>query len=114
MKAKDELKPLVKGCVVKMKSSSGMVGWGNVQCVSSVCEELGTLSLYGHNQHYKTYDVAEIVEHPDTRPAPADELLDEVSRFLKWLNTAENFSMKRSVNWLEKLYLKIESHLQEK
>ena len=48
---------LTKGCVVMMKSSSKLVGYGNPQCVSSVCEPLGTISLYGHNQHYKDYDV---------------------------------------------------------
>jgi len=56
---------LTRGCVVKMKASSGLVGYGNEQCVSGVCEPLGTLSLFGHNQHYKTYDVAEIVEYPE-------------------------------------------------
>lgn len=59
-------KELTRGCVVKMKASSGLVGYGNEQCVSSVCEPLGTLSLFGHNEHYKLYDVAEIVEHPAT------------------------------------------------
>ena len=55
---------LIKGCIVMMKSSSGLAGYGNPQCVSSVCEPLGTISLYGHNQHYKDYDIAEIIEYP--------------------------------------------------
>jgi len=53
------------GCVVFMKASSGLVGYGNAQCVSEVhAKELGTISLYGHNQHYKTYDIDRIVEYP--------------------------------------------------
>ena len=59
-------KELKKGCVVFMKSSSGLVGYGNAQCVKEVHHEsLGTISLYGHNQHYKTYDIDKIVEYPD-------------------------------------------------
>lgn len=57
-------KKLAKGCVVFMKASSGLTGYGNGQCVSEVCEELGTVSLYGHNQHYKTYDIDRIAEYP--------------------------------------------------
>ena len=54
-----------KGCVVFMKRSSGLTGYGNAQCVSAVHHEsLGTISLYGHNQHYKTDDIAEIIEYP--------------------------------------------------
>ena len=59
---------LTKGCVVMMKSSSGMKGYGNGQCVSAVCEELGTISLYGHNQHYKTYDIDRVLEYPAPTP----------------------------------------------
>ena len=55
---------LVKGCVVYMKASSGMSGYGNPQCVKSVCEPLSEISLYGHNQNYKTWDVDKIVEYP--------------------------------------------------
>ena len=65
MDKKIELK---KGCVVFMKASSGLVGYGNAQCVSGVHHEsLGTISLYGHNQHYKTYDIARIVECPEVK-----------------------------------------------
>ena len=56
--------PIVKGCVVRMKSSSGLVGYGNAQCVSSVIEPLGEISLYGHNQCYKDYDVEKVLEYP--------------------------------------------------
>lgn len=49
-----------------MKASSGMQGYGNAQCVSSVTKELGSISLYGHNQHYNDYDVAEILSSPIT------------------------------------------------
>lgn len=55
---------LKKGCVVFMKASSGLLGYGNAQCVSDHCPELGTVSLYGHNQCYKTYDIDKIVESP--------------------------------------------------
>ncbi len=62
----DELK---KGSVVFMKASSGLVGYGNVQCVSSVFgASLDTISLYGHNQHYKTHDIDKIVESPKVSP----------------------------------------------
>jgi hypothetical protein len=59
-----ELRPIEKGCVVLMKRSSGLVGYGNPQCVSEVIEGLGEISLYGHNQLYKTYDVEKILEYP--------------------------------------------------
>jgi hypothetical protein len=55
---------LVKGCVVQMKAESGLPGYGNPQCVSSVCEPLGTIVLYGHNQHYRSYDVEKVLEYP--------------------------------------------------
>ena len=55
---------ITKGCVVIMKSSSGMLGYGNAQCISAVCEPLGTISLYGHNQHYKDYDILKVLEYP--------------------------------------------------
>jgi len=58
---------LKRGCVVFMKASSGLIGYGNAQCVSDVCAELGTISLYGHNQLYKTYDIDKIVEYPTLR-----------------------------------------------
>lgn len=57
-------KKLTKGCVVFMKAESGMQGYGNPQCVSHYCETLGEVSLYGHNQYYKDYDIAKIVEWP--------------------------------------------------
>ncbi len=58
-----------KGCVVFMKASSGLVGYGNAQCVSGVHgPELGTISLYGHNQHYKASDIDKIVEFPEICP----------------------------------------------
>lgn len=53
---------LNKGCVVLMKKESGLVGYGNPQCISNYCEELGTISLYGHNQHYKDYHVDRVIE----------------------------------------------------
>ena len=37
---------LTKGCVVYMKASSGMLGYGNAQCVSSVCDPLDSIRLY--------------------------------------------------------------------
>lgn len=58
---------LVKGCIVVMKQSSGLIGYGNLQCVSSVCEPLAEIGLYGHNQYYKDYDVLEIIEYPFVR-----------------------------------------------
>ncbi len=55
---------LTRGCVVMMKGSSGMTGYGNAQCVSNVCEPLGEISLFGHNTCYKDYDVAKVLEYP--------------------------------------------------
>ena len=55
---------LVKGCIVRMRSDSGVPGYGNPQCISGVFEQLGTISLYGHNQHYKDYGVLEVIEYP--------------------------------------------------
>ncbi len=75
---------LTKGCVVFMKASSGLTGYGNGQCVSEVCEPLGTVSLYGHNEHYKIYDIDRIVEYPITASALAakDERIEELKRVL--------------------------------
>ena len=57
---------LKKGCVVFLKASSGLVGYGNAQCVREVHHKsLGTIGLYGHNQHYKTDDIEKVVECPD-------------------------------------------------
>ena len=59
---------LMKGCVVIMKASSGLAGYGNPQCVSSFCEPLGTISLYGHNQHYNDYDIEKVLEYHTLPP----------------------------------------------
>ncbi len=49
--------------MVFMKASSGLSGYGNAQCISDVHHKsLGTISLYGHNQHYKTYDIDRIID----------------------------------------------------
>ena len=70
-----------KGDVVFMKASSGMMGYGNAQCISEVhSEQLGTISLYGHNQHYKTYDIARVVEHNPLIAAAPD--LYEACKFV--------------------------------
>ena len=55
---------LTKGCVVYMKESSGLTGYGNLQCVKNICEPLDEISLYGHNEHYKIWDIDKIVEYP--------------------------------------------------
>ena len=57
-----------KGCVVFMKEKSGLTGYGNPQCISDVCEALGEIGLYGHNLHYKIYDIDRIVEYPSVAP----------------------------------------------
>jgi hypothetical protein len=62
--------------VVKMKSSSGMDGYGNPQCVSSYIEQLGEVYFFGHNQGYHDYDVLKIVEHPEDR-APATRIIGD-------------------------------------
>ena len=56
-------KKLTRGCVVFMKASSGLTGYGNGQCVSSICEQLGTISLFGHNQNYSISDIDRIAEY---------------------------------------------------
>jgi hypothetical protein len=69
----EKTQKLTKGCVVLMKASSGLQGYGNAQCVSNVCEPLGEISLYGHNQCYKTYDIQKIIEYPpDIKAAEAE------------------------------------------
>ena len=55
---------LVRGCIVMMSKNSGLVGYGNGQCVLEVNEPLGVVSLFGHNQHYKISDVERILEYP--------------------------------------------------
>jgi len=76
-------KELTKGCVVYMNPDSGMKGYGNTQCVSWVSHELGELSLYGHNEHYKTYDVRGIVEYPQDAN---QEKKKEAIEFADWLS----------------------------
>lgn len=72
MAANEKLK---RGDVVYMKSDSGLIGYGNPQCVSWVSHEIGELSLYGHNEHYHTYDVKEIIP---TQPAEITFTLAEM------------------------------------
>lgn len=55
---------LTPGCTVYMSSNSGCIGYGNIQCVNGVCEPLGEISLYGHNQNYKIDDIKKIVSYP--------------------------------------------------
>lgn len=59
------MKDLKKGSVVLMAAKSKLQGWGNPQCVESVCEPLGEISLYGHNQHYKIHHICKIIESPE-------------------------------------------------
>ena len=75
---------IVKGCVVMMSAKSGLTGYGNPQCVSDICEPLGTVSLYGHNQHYKTRDVAKVLEWPASREI--ERLQGEVERYKGVIN----------------------------
>ncbi len=58
-----KINELTRGCVVFMKASSGLIGYGNGQCVSDVCEPLGTISLFGHNQNYSISDIERIAEY---------------------------------------------------
>ncbi|MCK5614386.1 hypothetical protein KAR91_71630 [Candidatus Pacearchaeota archaeon] len=75
---------LKAGCVVYMSAESGMQGYGNPQCVKSVCEPLDEISLYGHNQNYKIYDIKEIVTSPpDTSKIEAIKILDEAESLIK-------------------------------
>jgi hypothetical protein len=68
----EKIQKLTKGCVVLMKASSGLQGYGNAQCISNVCEPLDEISLYGHNQCYKTYDIQKIIEYPPDIQAAED------------------------------------------
>ncbi len=56
-------KKVTRGCVVFMKASSGLTDYGNGQCVSGVCEQLGTISLFDHNQNYSMSDIDRIAEY---------------------------------------------------
>ena len=72
-----------KGCVVFMKGSSGLIGFGNAQCVSNVCEPLGTIGLYGHNEHYKISDISKIVEEiPQSKSKEEEQEFNEISKRL--------------------------------
>ena len=73
---------LRRGCVVFMKASSGLTGYGNGQCVSDVCEELGTVSLFAHNQHYYIHDIDRIIEYPISKDSH-DALLDACIGLMK-------------------------------
>ena len=79
-------KELKKGCVVFMKAESGLCGYGNAQCINEVHHEsLGTIGLYGHNQHYKTYDIAKVVSYPvetTKLETAAPELLAACEKFI--------------------------------
>lgn len=56
---------LTRGCIVFMKSSSGLKGYGNEQCISSVIND-ETISLFGHNEHYHIYDIREVIYYPSS------------------------------------------------
>ncbi len=78
------MKGLCRGCIVRMKASSNMVGYGNHQCVSSYVEALGEVGFFGHNQLYKDYHIAEIVERPEdlvvAKPSTSDnKALDAIA-----------------------------------
>ena len=78
-----------KGDVVYMSKDSGCIGYGNPQCVSSVCEPLGEIGLYGHNQHYKIYDIKEIVPQvSDTPPSQSEGDGSDAIAFNKWMRSS--------------------------
>lgn len=56
---------LTRGCVVFMKASSGLKGYGNEQCISQVIGD-DSISLFGHNEHYHTYDIREVKYYPSS------------------------------------------------
>jgi len=55
---------LTRGCVIFMNAESGVPGYGNVQCVQEVNEQLGVISLFGHNQHCKIRNIKKVIEYP--------------------------------------------------
>lgn len=57
----DYLEELKRGSVVFMKKESGIIGWGNEQCVSRVFESDYKISLFGHNEHYKISDISKLI-----------------------------------------------------
>ena len=61
-----ELQELKKGCEVFVNSHFGIEGYGNIQCVKNYCKELGTVSLYGHNECGKDYDIDRVIVSPIT------------------------------------------------
>ena len=58
------LKRLERGCEVRVSKDFGIQGYENVQCVKRYSEALGEVSLYGHNECGKSYNVVEIVGLP--------------------------------------------------
>ena len=98
-------KDIKKGCVVYMNADSGMKGYGNPQCVSWVSHELGELSLYGHNEHYKTYDVREVVE-PSPEQDELKSLKKNVGRCIASANgTLDALEMDNTCDVIEKSYV---------
>ena len=57
---------LEKGVEVFVNSNFGIQGYGNVQCVRTYTQELGSISLYGHNENGKDYNVIKILGKPIT------------------------------------------------
>lgn len=51
---------LKRGMVVRMREGS-CLGWRNDQCISDVTNEIGEVSLFGHNEIYKTHQVEEVI-----------------------------------------------------
>ena len=57
---------LEKGVEVFVNSDFGIQGYGNVQCVQTYTPENGEVSLYGHNENGKSYNIKTILGKPIT------------------------------------------------
>ncbi len=115
-----DLKKLKKGDVVMMKRESGMLGYGNAQCVQEVCAELGTISLYGHNQRYKDYHVAKVLPSAGPWiPVSPETMPNERKDYFVLLNSTKpdvgqwvDWGGKIGWNWAGAYHLKSVTHYQ--
>ena len=71
-----------QGTEVFMSAESGVVGYGNVQCVKSVCEPLGEISLYGQNICPKIHHISKTL--------PNLILIGDVLRLMRERSLLEN------------------------
>jgi len=81
-----DIRKIKKGCIVKMKASSGIKGYGNHQCISEQHGTLNTISLYGHNQHYDVHDILEIIDSPFFTLEQQQAEIEQLKKDSEWIS----------------------------